>query len=95
MRPPSPSSGFHVDPSRPVADGIRFDDLDGLEGPERNLLAARGVVFCSEFQANDRTYGGCIIGTSWPHAEEIAFGRGLGEEVIGVLVKAGSVDLGG
>lgn len=78
-----------IDAEKPIADGIPFHDLDGLPYWMRNMLAARGVVFMTEFQANDATYGGAIIAQSWKAAERIAFGRGLGERVIGRLVKAG------
>lgn len=80
-------AGPRIHPSRPLADGICFNDLDGFDTKQCNMLASRGVVFCTQFKANGRLYGGCIIATSWPHAEEIAFGRGLGEEVIGVLAE--------
>lgn len=74
-----------IDPVRPIADGTPFDDLHGLSTEASNMLAARGVVFCTEFKAAGRSFGGNIIAASWRAAEEIAFGRGLGEQVIGVL----------
>lgn len=82
-----PTTGIRIHPKRPVADGILFDDLESFGPKERAFLAARGVVFCTQFKANGRTYSGNIIATSWDHAENIAFGRGLDEEVIGVLVR--------
>lgn len=69
-----------------MADGIVFDDLHGLPKQAVNRLAARGVVFCTEFRTAGRLYGGNIITTSWPAAEQIAFGRGLGEQVVGEMV---------
>lgn len=63
--------------------GQRFDTDD------RNFLASRGVVFCTSFKAGGRTYGGNIIAPSMAHAEEIAFGRGLNEEIVGVMVETG------
>ena len=82
-------SAIHIHASKPIADGIPFDDLFGMDDEQRNFLASRGVVFCTEFKANGRRYGGNIIATSMAGAEEIAFGRGLGEEVVGVLVETG------
>jgi len=76
-----------IDATRPIADGICFDDMSGMPLHVRNMLAARGVVFLTEFKANGRTYGGSVIATTWEKADEIAFGRGLGETVIGVLAK--------
>lgn len=90
IRPPLPGPKIH--PSRPFADGICFDDLHGMSDAQRNFLAARGVVFVTSFKAGGRTYGGTIVSTSWPGAEEIAFGRGLGETVDGVLVETGQTD---
>jgi hypothetical protein len=74
---------------KPLADGMVFDDLWGLDMETRNLLAARGVVFCSEFKVGGKTYAGNIIATSWAAAEEIAFARALGEEIIGVMAGTG------
>lgn len=46
------------------------------------------MVFCTEFRVGDRTYAGHIIATSWDCAGQIAFGRGLDEQVIGVLTES-------
>lgn len=78
-----------IDERRPIADGISFDDLHDLPFVLANMLSARGVVFATEFKANGRVYAGRIIAQSWEKADEIAFGRGLGETVIGVLAKSG------
>jgi hypothetical protein len=83
---------MHIDPFRPFADAILFDDLFGIPLPARNRLAARGVVFGTAFRAAGSEYGGNIIAASWQEAERIAFGRGLGEEIIGVLVETGAGD---
>lgn len=90
IRPSLPDPKIH--PSEPFADGICFDDLNGMTDRQRNLLAARGVVFVTSFKSGGRFYGGTIIATSWPGAEEIAFSRGLGELVEGVLVETGQTD---
>ena len=82
---------IHVDADRPLADGICFDDMAGLPIETRNLLARRGVVFLTEFLAAGKSYGGSVIAKSWDEAETIAFGRGLGEAVIGKLVMTGEV----
>lgn len=76
-----------IDEHRPIADGIPFDDLHGLSVRTRNVLASRGVVFLTEFEANGSRYGGSVIASTWEKADEVAFGRGLGERVIGVLAK--------
>jgi hypothetical protein len=84
-------SAMRMHPSRPIADGIPFDDLDGFDDAQRNFLASRGVVFCTEFKANGRRYAGNIVAVSMAGAEEIAFGRGLDEKVVGLLVETGSL----
>lgn len=76
-----------ISPTLPIADGIPFDDLMGMTTEARNILASRGVVFLTEFKANGATYGGSVIASTWEKADEVAFGRGLGETVIGVLAK--------
>lgn len=80
---------MHIDAQEPIADGIVFDDLHGAPMKVRNTLAARGLVFLTEFRANGKTYGGTIVAGSLHAAEQIAFGRALGETVIGTLWKAG------
>lgn len=82
----------HVNPSRPIADGIPFDDLDGFSTDQPNFLASRGVVFRTEFGANGKRFAGTIVSISMTGAEEIAFGRGLGEEVVGVLAETGTFE---
>lgn len=81
----------HVNPYTPHADNICFDDLWNIPMEQRNLLASRRVVFGTEFRANDKTYAGNIVAPSWEAAERIAFGRGLGEEIVGRLVETGDV----
>lgn len=80
---------IRIHPSRPIADGIPFCDLQDFDDRQRNFLASRGVVFCTEFKAGGRRYGGTIVATCMAGAEEIAFGRGLDEEVVGVLAQTG------
>lgn len=82
---------LHIDPNKADADGITFDELNGLPDAERNLLVAREVVYCTEFEANGRTFGGTIIARDLAMAERIAFGRGLGEKILGSLVQSGTV----
>jgi hypothetical protein len=79
-----------IDPYRGLADGIEFDALNGLTKADRDLLIAREVVYCTEFKVNGRTYGGTIVARDSQMAERVAFGRGLGEEVVGRLVFTGS-----
>lgn len=78
-----------IHPSKPIADGILFDDLFGLTCSQKRIFAARGVVFVTSFRANDRPYTGCIVATSEAEAEKIAFGRGLGERIDGLLDEDG------
>ena len=82
---------MRIEPDRPVADGIPFDDLHGMTDAQKNLLASRGVVFVTRFRDGGREYGGLIVATCMAAAEEVAFGRALGEEVVGVLVETGRV----
>ena len=76
-----------IDATRPIADGICFDDMAGMPTHVRNMLAARGLVFATQFEADDCIYSGSVIAATWERADEVAFGRGLGETVIGVLAK--------
>lgn len=77
--------------SRPVADGICFDDIEAFDNEHANHLAAIGAVYLTEFKDGGRTYGGRIVARSYEGAEQIAFARGLGEEVVGRLVETGDV----
>ena len=80
-------SEIRIHPTRPIADGIHFDDLEGLSNDRRNMIAARGVVHLTEFRAGDATYGGSIIASTREKADDIAFGRGLDEKIVGVLIE--------
>ena len=73
-------------PSAPIADGILFDDTHGLPEQHVAMLRGRGLLFATVFEDGDRQICGVIIAHSWPAAQDIAFGRGLGERVVGVLV---------
>jgi hypothetical protein len=81
---------MHVHPALPYADGVCFDDLQGFDVKAANHLAMSGTVYLTEFKANGHRYGGRIIARSQQQAEEIAFGRGLGEDVLGRLVLTGA-----
>ena len=72
----------------PIADGIIFDDTLGLGRKQVQLLKARKVLFATRFhdEDGDRWFDGSIIATDIDAARAIAFGRGLGEEVLGELV---------
>lgn len=71
----------------PVADGIVFDDTLGFSRRQVQLLKARRVLFITRFRDEeaDRWFGGIIIATDIDAAKVVAFGRGLGEEVVGEL----------
>ena len=86
-----PGVSVQIHPSRPFADGICYDDCDGMDDASRNHLASIAAIYLTEFKDSGRTYGGCIVARSIEQAEQIAFGRGLGEEVIGLLVETGSL----
>jgi len=77
-----------VDANCPIADGIPFDDTLGFSRRQIQLLKARRILFNTRFrdEAGDRWYGGVIIATDLDAARAVAFGRGLGEEVLGELV---------
>lgn len=72
----------------PIADGIPFDDTLGFSGRQIKLLKARRVVFITKFydEDGDRWFDGAIIATDIDAARAVAFGRGLGEEVLGELL---------
>ncbi len=77
---------MHFDPRKPVCDGILFSDLYRLKSlGDQNVLAARGLVFMTEFPPPDEMFSGDIIAASREAAEEIAFGRGLGEKIVGQI----------
>lgn len=80
---------IRIDKGMPIADGIPFDDCHGMPDDMVNFLASRGVVFCTEFRANGALYGGRIVATSQEAAEQVAFGRGLDERIIGTLAEMG------
>ncbi|WP_145925926.1 hypothetical protein [Shinella sp. HZN7] len=85
-------ASVRIHPTRPIADGILFDDLHGAPVEVINLLAARRLVFVTDLRLNRRLYGGLIVARSGAEAERVAFGRGLGEEVVGTLVRTGSCE---
>jgi hypothetical protein len=72
----------------PVADGIVFDDTLGFSRRHIQLLKARRVLFLTKFydEDGDRWFDGSIIATDIDAARAVAFGRGLGEEVLGELI---------
>jgi hypothetical protein len=86
---------MRVHPSWPIADGIPFDDLGDLDDALVNLLASRNVVYLTEFEDGGRRHGGRIVAASWQDAERVAFGRALGEKVIGILCEVGEAPLSG
>lgn len=82
---------MHLNPDKPFADGICFDDTWylNLDTEGINLLSARGLVFLTRFRipeesrpegaTNTRT--GRVIASGWREAARIADARGLGEIV--------------
>ena len=73
------------------ADGVCFDDLQGLTADQRKAFIGRGLVFGTEFKANDRRYAGNIIANSATEAAKIAISRGLGEIILGQLEEEGAL----
>ena len=66
-----------------TCDGILYSDLWMLRSREfHNVLAARGLVFMTEFRTPEGIeYSGDIIAGDVRQAKQIAFGRGLGETI--------------
>lgn len=75
-----------VDPNRSTVDGTSYDDLRGLSPQLRKALIARNLVYCTELFANGDKYCGHVIALSYEQADQIVFGRGLDEKVVGRLV---------
>jgi len=80
-----------LDDVDPVVDGICFDDLFGVPPDWQRLLLARGLVYATEFLVSRPdgsvvACGGQIVAASYEKADEIAFGRGLDETVIGMVM---------
>ncbi len=86
---PDQLAKVHVHPTDPIADGILFDDTHDAPEAVVNYLAARQLVYLTDLRLNRRLYGGRIIARSEAEAERIAFGRGLGEEIVGMLASTG------
>lgn len=81
---------FKMDEKRHIADGIPFNDIEGLPPKTISILAARGLIWLTQFNVRDRnntvrSYQGTIIARDYEDAEVIAFGRGLEEEVVGIF----------
>lgn len=81
-----------VHPTDPIADGILFDDTHGAPDAVINRLAARQFIFVTDLRLNRRLYGGRIIARCEAEAERVAFGRGLGEIIVGTLVCTGTAE---
>lgn len=83
--PPVPDLRIVTD--APFADGICFDDTWAMQlGPSAvQTLAARGLVYLTEFEAGGVTWGGKVVAASEQQAAAIADARGLGETVTGRL----------
>lgn len=83
-----------IHPDLPIADRMWFDEVREMEHKGASkaslsaLILARGVAWATEFTdpTTGKKYGGTIIAASKAQAEEVAFGRGLDEAVVGQLV---------
>lgn len=71
--------------SAKAENGVVIDEIDGMTPEQVRLLAERGVVFGTTFNAGGKTVGGNIIAASLEEAEAVAAKRGLGEEIFGQL----------
>lgn len=80
---------MHFEPGKPICDGICYSDLWLIPDHFHNVLAARRLVFLTEWDWDGMEMGGDIIARSLRAARKIAFGRGLGERVIG---RAGRIE---
>jgi hypothetical protein len=77
---------MRMDPKRPFCDGIRFSDLAMVRSKRhRTMLIERGLVYRTEFSPQEGFFTrGDIIAKDRQQARRIAFGRGLGEKVVGL-----------
>lgn len=81
-----------VHPTLPLADGIPFNDAERFLSHQLGLLIARGLVWCTAFEANGKSYSGTVIAANREAAAAIADARGLGEHIVGRCAAAGSRD---
>lgn len=90
-RRPQKDETKRFDPRAPICDGILYSDLWLIQSEEfQNVLASRGLVYGTEIDTPDGDpCSGDIIAKSRRAAEEIAFGRGLGERVVGRITGIG------
>lgn len=72
--------------SAKAENGVVIDETDGMTPEQVRLLAERGVVYMTTFEAGGKQFGGSIIAVSEKDADRIATERGLGEDVLGQLV---------
>lgn len=59
--------------------------LDGMSKGEAARLIYAGLVFCTDYERDGKSWCGHIIARSWEDAEQAAVDRGLGETVTGRL----------
>jgi len=80
---------MRLDPEKPTIDGIPFDDLYGAPPELARRCVARGLAWATVTQIDDGDHvviiSGLILASSRKQAEDIAFGRGLGEVVQGPI----------
>lgn len=69
-----------------AGNGVAIDEIDGMTPDQVKLLIDRGLVYCTSFREKGAPAMGNIIAASEESAEHIAAERGLGEEIIGILV---------
>lgn len=78
----SSASTLQFSPNRPIADGIRFCEMSLLPPPVQKMLAARGLIWLTEFEHD---MGGSVIAKDLEQAVVISDARGLGERVVGAM----------
>lgn len=79
-----------LDPTKPICDGILFDDV--FEAPSHLIayLIGREMLWATEFLAAEQVFAGRIVARDLKQAEDVAFGRGLGEKVVGKIAVVGA-----
>lgn len=77
--------GVRLTPGRPIADGIRFCEMTLFEEPIQAMLAARGLIWLTDWEDGTMEMGGSVIAASRDQAAAIADARGLGERVVGQM----------
>lgn len=79
----SSETTLQLTPGKPIADGIRFCEMTLLTPKMQQALAARGLIWLTEFRDGTMEVGGSVIAKDYEQAVAISDSRGLGEKVSG------------